>query len=121
MNDESNVSDGFSSGDMPIQKSPRARSSRSVKLLEQLIVRGLPPDATLAHVLGIPQRRLQDCRTGISRMPLRAQRRLAELIITHVPELRREALRLQLQCNAEQTFKAKETETHMVAPPSRFR
>lgn len=54
-------------------------------------------------------------------MPLQTQRRLADLVIGQVPELTREAGRLQLQCKAAELFHAKETETHMTAPPSRFR
>jgi hypothetical protein len=38
-----------------------------------------------------------------------------------VPALAREAHRLRLQCEAEERFQARETQTHLVAPPSRFR
>ena len=102
-------------------RSVRPHSSRAVRLLHQLIVRELASSEWLARALSISSQQLDDYRTGCSRMPLHTQRRLAELIISSVPELAREARRLRLQCRAAEAFHAKETETHMVAPPSPFR
>jgi hypothetical protein len=64
---------------------------------------------------------LEEYRSGRSRMPLQSQRQLADLIVSEVPALAREARRLQLQCEAEEAFQANETTTHMLAPPNRFR
>ena len=98
-----------------------ARSSRAVRLLEQLIVRELASVESLARALSVSSRQLEEYRSGRSRLPLHLQRRLADLVISSVPELAREAWRLQLQCNAAEAFHAKETQTHMIAPPGRFR
>jgi len=102
-------------------RSGRARISRAVRLLEQLIVRELASIEGLASALGISCRQLEEYRSGRARIPPQLQRRLAELVTSSVPELRREARRLESQCKAEEAFQAKETETHMVAPPGRFR
>lgn len=102
-------------------RSVRARISRAVRLLEQLIVRELASIEGLAGALGISSQQLEEYRSARARIPLQLQRRLAELVISSVPELLREARRLELQCKAEEAFQAKETETHMVAPPGRFR
>lgn len=99
----------------------RARISRAVRLLEQLIVRELASVEGLACALDISSQKLEEYRTGLARLPVELQRRLADLVITSVPELRRDARRLELQCKAEEAFHAKETQTHMVAPPGRFR
>lgn len=72
-------------------------------------------------LLGFPPQRFDQYLTGEKRLPLESQRRLAQLISTNVPDLEREAIRLRLQCDAEELFRSKETQTHMVAPPSRFR
>lgn len=99
----------------------RPHGSRAVRLLQRLIGRELASAEALARALSISSYQLEEYRTGRSRLPLHTQRRLAELIISSVPELAREAHRLQLQCRAAEAFHAKETETHMVAPPTPFR
>lgn len=114
-NDESNAAD------QPLEKRSRQYPSRAARLLQQAIDRELISAEALAYALGISSRQLEKYRTGRSRVPLHAQRRLAELLIGAVPELAREARRLQLQCKAAELFHAKETQIHMVAPPSRFR
>ena len=103
------------------ESSGRVPRSRVVKLLEQLIVRQLASPEGLADALSVPARQLEDFRSGRCRVPLQVQRRLADLIVDQAPELAREARRLQLQCKAEEAFQARETATHMIAPPSRFR
>ena len=100
---------------------PRARISRAIRLLERLIAEEMASAEGLARALGISSQQLEEYRTGFARIPLQLQRRLADLVITSVPELLREGRRLELQCKAEEAFHAKETETHMVAPPGRFR
>ena len=99
----------------------RPHSSRAVRLLQQLIARELASTKWLARALSVSSRQLDEYRTGCSELPLHTQGRLAELIISSVPELAREARRLRLQCRAAATFHAKETQVHMVAPPPPFR
>lgn len=103
------------------RKAAPANTSRATRLLEQLIQRQLATAQELAVFLGIPPQRFEKYLTGTTRLPLQAQRRLAQLIFTNVPRLSREALRLKLQCDAEELYRSRETQTHMVAPPSRFR
>ena len=98
----------------------RAGKSRAVRLLEQLLEQQLATAESLSALLSLSPRQFRTYLSGRTRMPVDAQRRLAELIVTQVPELRREARRLQLQCDAETRFHAKETKTHMIAPPRRF-
>lgn len=105
----------------PRTKGSRAQPSRAVRLLQQLIDRELASSEALACALAVSPRQLEEYLTGLSRLPLHSQRRLAELIISSAPELAREARRLRLQCNAAEVFYAKETQTHMIAPPNRFR
>lgn len=107
----------------PIQQARKVRphSSRAVRLLQRLIGRELASTEVLAHALSVSSRRLEEYRAGRSPLPLHTQRRLAEIIINAVPELAREARRLQLQCEAARVFHARETTTHMVAPPGPFR
>lgn len=106
-----------------IQKKPSvaARHSRPVRLVEQLLVRELVTTERLARALEVSSRRLEEYRLGLTRMSLQTQGRLAELVISAVPELAREGRRLRLQCKAEEAFRARETQTHMIAPPTRFR
>ena len=75
----------------------------------------------MARLVGIPPQRFDKYLNGEQRLPLESQRRLAQLISATVPELAREARRLKAQCDAEELFRSKETETHMIAPPNRFR
>lgn len=109
------------SGRKHVPKSGRAGNSRATRLLEQLIRLQLATGDELATFLGIPPKRFDKYLAGEKRLPLESQRRLAQLIAANVPQLAREALRLQLQCDAEELFRSKETQTHMIAPPSRFR
>ena len=102
-------------------KGGRANTTRATRLLEELIQRQLATDHDLAVFLAIPPQRFGEYLTGERRLPLESKRRLAQLIFTNVPQLSREALRLKLQCDAEELYRSKETQTHMVAPPSRFR
>lgn len=104
-----------------LRKTRRSSTSRATRLLEQLIRQELANPHALARFLGIPPRQFDEYLTGEKRLPLESQRILAELISAHVPQLAREALRLKLQCDAEELFRSKETQTHMIAPPSRFR
>ena len=96
-------------------------SSRAARLLERLIRRQLASADGLAAILGISRQRLLKYVAGKTRMPLDSQRRLAGHIVKHVPDLAREARRLELQCEAAERFHSGETTTHMVARPSRFR
>lgn len=98
-----------------------ATPSRATRLLDQLICRQLATADALARFLGIPPQRFEPYLTGEKRLPLESQRRLAQLISANVPPLAQEAIRLKLQCDAEERFISKETQTHMIAPPSRFR
>lgn len=102
-------------------RSVRPGSSRAVRLLQRLLDRDLANAEWLAAALSVSSQQLEEYRTGYARLPLCAQRRLAELVLESVPELAREAHRLRLQCRAAEVYQAKETETHMVAPPTRFR
>ena len=114
--------DSSDAADRPVARpSRRVGSSRVVRLIEQLIRRELATADALSIYLGISRQRLLKYLGGKTRMPLQSQRRLADLIVNQVPELAREAHRLRLQCEAEDLFHARETETHMVAPPARFR
>ena len=99
----------------------RASTSRATRLLEQVISRQLATADALARFMGIPPQRFDEYLAGEKRLPLESQRRLAQLIAANVPELAREALRLKMQCDAEELFRSKDTQTHMIAPPSRFR
>lgn len=97
------------------------RAPRAVRLLRDLLRRELASTDALAILLGVSFPKLLEYLEGTSRMPLDAQRRLATLAIDEVPELAREARRLQLQCAAEERFHAGETRTHMIGPAGRFR
>ena len=99
----------------------RGSTSRATRLLEQLIRRQLATADVLARFLGIPAQRFDSYLSGATRLSLESQRRLAQLISANVPQLAHEALRLKLQCDAEELFHSRETQTHMIAPPSRFR
>ena len=99
----------------------RVGSSRAVRLLQQLIRRQLATAEALSACLGVSPQRLLKYLAGKTRMPLESQRRLADFILDQAPELAREAHRLRLQCEAEELYRTGETETHMVAPPPRFR
>ena len=99
----------------------RAGPPRAVRLLRELLRRELATTDALVVRLGIPLPKVRESLEGKSRMPLDAQRRLAALVVDRVPELAREARRLQLQCAAEERFLAGETRTHMIAPVGRFR
>lgn len=103
------------------RKGARASTSRATRLLAQLIQRELATAHELAVFLGIPPQRFDKYLTGESRLPLESQRRLAQLLFNNVPQLSREAIRLKLQCDAEELYRSNETQTHMIAPPSRFR
>lgn len=101
--------------------SRRGNSSRAVRLLHELIRQKLATAHALSIYLGLSQRQIRECVAGKTRMPLESQRRLADLVVNHVPALAREGRRLQLQCEAEERFLAGETTRHLVAPPGRFR
>jgi hypothetical protein len=103
------------------RKQSRPHGSRAVRLLDQLIVRELASLEGLARALDISTGHLEQYRAGRSPLPVHFQRRLADLVVSSVPELAREGRRLQLQCKAAEVFYAKETQTHMIAPPNRFR
>lgn len=101
--------------------SGRPPKSRAARLLHQLMRRDLATPDALSRFLGISRQRLFECLAGEVRLRLETQRRLADLIVEHVPPLAQEGRRLQLQCDAEERFQSRETTTHMVAPPDRFR
>jgi hypothetical protein len=95
--------------------------SRAARLLRALRRREPAALDALTPLLGVSLPGLHDYLEGKSRMPLDAQRRLATFVLNQVPELAREARRLQLQCAAAERFHAGETRTHMIAPAGRFR
>lgn len=75
---------------------------------------------TLARSLGLTVGELEDHRRDEPRMPVEHQLALATFVLGRIPECARLARRLIGQANAEAAFLAKETTTHMTAPPSQF-
>ena len=74
----------------------------------------------LARALGLTVNQLEAYRGGTMRMSVERQLVLGAFVLSRIPECSRTARRLVSQANAEAAFLAKETTTHMVAPPSQF-
>ena len=74
----------------------------------------------LAYALGFELSELEAYRRGEQRMSVAQQLALADFVLSRMPACSRTARRLKSQATAEASFLAKETATHMVAPPSLF-
>ena len=102
---------------MTTPKRPRTLAAR---LLEDVLRTSAWGIDTLAHSLGLTVRQLEEHRSDETRMPVEQQLALATFVLSRIPECARTARRLIGQANAEASFLARETTTHMGAPPSQF-
>jgi hypothetical protein len=99
---------------------PKIHRTLAARLLDEVLLRtGWDADA-LSRGLGLTANQLEAYRSGVMRMSVDQQLALAEFVLSRIPECARMARRLISQGNAEAAFLAKETTTHMAAPPSQF-
>ena len=99
---------------------PKAHRTLVARLLEDVLVKTEWEADALARALGLTATQLEAYCSGMMRMSVDHQRGLAEFVQSRIPECERTARRLASQANAEAAFLAKETTTHMTAPPSQF-
>ena len=99
---------------------PRTHRTLVARLLEDVLTKTEWDADGLARALGLTVTQLEAYRSGTKRMSVDHQRGLAEFVLSRIPECERTGRRLASQANAEAAFLAKETTTHMTAPPSQF-
>ena len=99
---------------------PKRPRTLAARLLEDVLRTSAWGMDTLARSLDLTVRELEDHRRDEPRMPVEHQLALATFVLGRIPECARLARRLIGQANAEAAFLAKETTTHMTAPPSQF-
>jgi len=99
---------------------PRTHRTLVARLLADVLMKTDWKIEALACALGLTVTELEAYRSGTMRMSVDEQLRLAGFVQSRIPECARTARRLATQANAEASFLAKETTTHMAAPPSQF-
>lgn len=98
----------------------RTHRTLAARLLEDVLMQSDWEATALASALGLSVSQLEAYRSGTLRMSVERQLGLAAFVQSRIPACARTARRLASQANAEAAFLAKETTTHMVAPPSQF-
>ena len=99
---------------------PKTHRTLVARLLENVLTKTTWQAEALAYALGLAASEFEAYRSGTLRMSVEQQLRLAVFVQRRIPECARTARRLGSQANAEAAFLAKETTTHMSAPPSQF-
>ena len=99
---------------------PKKHRTLVARLLDEVLVKTEWETDALARALGMPVNQLEAYGSGAMRMSVEHQLGLAAFVQSRIPECVRTARRLTSQANAEAAFLAKETTTHMAAPPSQF-
>ena len=98
----------------------RNHRTLAARLLDDVLIKTDWEIGALASALGLTVSELEAYRSGMMRMLVERQLGLAAFVQSRIPACARTARRLASQANAEAAFLAKETTTHMVAPPSQF-
>ena len=99
---------------------PKNHRTLAARLLAEVRMKADGDGEALARALGLTVSELDAYRSGETRMPLEQQLGLARFVLGRIPQCARTARRLVSQAHAEAAYLAKETATHMVAPPSQF-
>jgi len=100
---------------------PKARRTLVARLLDEVLNKTDWEADAIARGLGLTLSQLEAYHSGTTRMSVAHQLDLAAFVLSRIPECGRTARRLISQANAEAAFLAKETTTHLTAPPSQFR